>query len=168
MNLANKRFGLWTVTDQAAYPNGKYKKYLLCRCDCGKEKLVYENHLLNNRSLSCGCSRVKSINKRCMTHGESKRGKTSPEYVVWRSMKRRCSSQKDKRFYCYGGRGIKVCERWESSYENFLKDMGRRPTPHHSIDRIDVNGNYAPGNCRWATPEQQNFNKQNSLWRRNV
>ena len=120
-----------------------------------------------------GCGRIrrwkpKRPDQKCFacvtpfrTHGESK----TLLYKTWRSMVRRCSNPRDTAYPNYGGRGITVCERWRASYEAFRDDMGPKPTPHHSIDRIDNNGNYEPGNCRWATRLQQN---QNSRRSRNV
>lgn len=84
-------------------------------------------------------------------------GKT-PEHKVWLAMKQRCRNPNNKRYRLYGGRGIKVCERWESSFENFLADLGFRPSPKHSLERTDRNGNYCPENCIWATIDKQNRN----------
>lgn len=93
------------------------------------------------------------------THGDY----GSPEHMTWGNMKARCSNPKNKRYDRYGGRGIKVCERWDV-YENFLADMGRKPTPEHSIDRIDNNGDYEPANCQWATRHTQALNRQTTRW----
>ena len=86
-----------------------------------------------------------------------------PEYVAWTSMKQRCCNRNARGYSRYGGRGIKVCSRWLLSFENFLADMGRRPSPQHSIDRIDNDGNYEPGNCRWATQKQQSANTSRTV-----
>ena len=98
-----------------------------------------------------------------LTHGEAARGKETPEHRAWRAMKRRCDNPHCSQYADYGGRGIRVCERWSRSYPAFLADMGRKPSPHHSLDRIRVNGDYEPGNVRWATREQQISNTRRPL-----
>jgi hypothetical protein len=99
---------------------------------------------------------------RLQTHGDATVNQLTPEYRAWSSMRSRCSLPTNKNWESYGGRGIRVCERW-GAFENFLADMGRRPSPRHSLDRIDVNGNYEPGNCRWATWSQQRLNQRRVL-----
>lgn len=99
-----------------------------------------------------------------LKHGEGRVGKHTAEYRIWRSIKRRCLMPNEPAYPRYGGRGIIICDRWLESYEHFLADMGRRPSEDHSIDRFpDKNGNYEPGNCRWATEEQQQNNRNNNL-----
>lgn len=95
-------------------------------------------------------------------HGESNRGSNEPEYGVWTRMIRRCENPRDSGFASYGGRGVRVCSRWRNSYRAFVADMGRRPSPEHSIDRVDVDGNYAPENCRWVTRTDQARNTRAS------
>ena len=92
------------------------------------------------------------------THGESNRGNPTPEYAAWAAMKQRCTNRNAPPFIHYGARGISVCERWMNSFEAFLADVGRRPSPKHSIDRIDNDGDYEPGNVRWATRKEQRAN----------
>lgn len=131
--------------------NGVMRRFWLCRCDCGNEREYYSSCLTSGNLSSCGCIPKGPPLK----HGRSK----SPEYRVWIGMRNRCHDKKNSRYADYGGRGIGVCARW-ASFENFFEDMGERPTDDHSIDRVDNNGNYEPGNCRWATRSVQQHNKR--------
>ena len=97
-----------------------------------------------------------------LKHGNARRSSRTPEYRAWDAMIHRCERPSEKRYHRYGGRGIKVCERWRVSFEAFLEDMGPRPSTKHSIDRRNPNGNYEPGNCRWATAGEQQINRSNN------
>jgi len=132
-----------------------------CSCQCGKTKVVYANNLKRGTTRSCGCLMVEQ-KKAAAKHGGSANGKSTPEYLCWIEMHRRC---RDKDNVHYAARGIKVCERWSGSsgFQNFLQDMGIRPEGM-SLDRKEVNGNYEPDNCRWATIEVQNNNKRTNRW----
>lgn len=132
-----------------------------CTCDCGNSVEVRSGSLTSGNSTSCGCKQrehAATLGGAHPTHGHSRRGSLSPEYRAWRAMKSRCYWPPFIEFQNYGGRGIVVCDRWRESFETFLADIGPRPGKGWSLDRIDVNGNYEPSNCRWATAKEQASN----------
>lgn len=153
LKLENKKFNKLTVIRYSHTDNNK-KRIWECICDCGTLTLVPTQRLQNGENQSCGCYK----NEKRITHGHTIK-KVSRTYETWSQMKKRCYNPNNDNYNLYGGRGIKVCNRWLESFENFLSDMGIRP-PNTSIDRIDVNGNYEPSNCRWATPKIQAKNKR--------
>ena len=135
--------------------NGKKNRRVIAQCECGTIKEVLYTYIKNGRSKSCGCEQRnvwKTINTK---HNKTK----TAEYRTWCNMKTRCYNPKYKQWKDYGGRGIKVCKEWLESFEQFYIDMGPRPFGK-TLDRIDVNGNYEPSNCRWATSTEQNQNKR--------
>ena len=149
------RFGRILVLAQSDYitrPNGRMIRTMVCRCDCGTEKLMAAQKL-SGGTISCGCATRDAMDAR---NAEAKhlRDKHPGAYNSWAKMRSRCLSPGDNTFKRYGAKGITVCDRW-SEFANFIADMGDRP-PGHSIDRFpDTRGNYEPGNCRWATASQQ-------------
>ena len=153
LNLTGERFGRLTVIEKC-----KILKYTgwVCLCDCGNTTKVYTNALRMGNTKSCGCLHKENTSKAVKKHGKSGLGK-SPEYNTWLCMRHRCRTH--PRYY---GRGIKVCEQW-NDFSNFLKDMGARPTPNHSIERKDNNSDYCPENCSWETIHTQSRNKRNTV-----
>jgi hypothetical protein len=126
--------------------------FWLCRCDCGKTTVAPSGHLTAGMRVSCGCAQDGSYN---VKHGMSH----SPEYRAWENARSRCRNPKNRKYPLYGGRGITMCEQWATSFDAFLADVGRRPSAAYSLDRIDGDRGYEPGNCRWATIDVQNRNR---------
>jgi hypothetical protein len=161
--LTGRRFGRLLIIERAAdkiRSNGRIRARWRCICDCGSEYFTIGESLTGARTASCGCLRRERLGAARRTHGCSK----AVEYHSWLGMVARCENPSNRKWPDYGGRGITVCERWRSDFTAFLSDIGMKPTPEHTLDRIDVNGNYEPSNCRWATPLQQSQNRRNNQY----
>lgn len=178
--MIDQIFGSLTVLERAPdrfhqrndRPNGRgrRRKYWLVQCSCGTESFELDEYKLKNGAQACRSCTHSGENNSKRTHGESdaiirgKRSAASPEYRCWKAAKNRCYNQKFKQYNDYGGRGIRMCDRWLNSFEDFLADMGRKPTLSHSIQRQDNDGDYSPDNCHWGTDKEQRRNKRTTHW----
>lgn len=156
---SGKRYGRLIVQKFSHIGSGN-TAYWLCLCDCGTIKTIAGSHLRNSATQSCGCFCKQQSARAKYRHGYTFGGIIPREYKIWVGIRKRCLNPKDEAFKYYGGRGIKICDSWLASFENFFKDMGKSP-PGMSINRKNNDGDYCPENCAWATAKEQNNNSRN-------
>jgi hypothetical protein len=157
IDLTGQKFGRLTVLRLASERAPGGKAQWVCLCECGNEKTTPGLFLRKGYARSCGCLQREHQQTRSITHGLSR----TSEYRIWGLMIDRCTNPNSPTYQHYGARGIQVCERWRK-FENFLADMGNRPSPQHSIERKNNAGNYEPQNCKWATKREQTRNRRTS------
>ena len=162
---AGQRFGQLVAIERVASPDGHQRWRF--KCDCGNETVAQVSHVNSGDTKSCGCLHKQHGFGMGKAHRNFKHGLRSAsnaaraaEHRIWRRMIDRCYSPTNKYFKNCGGRGITICDHWRNSFDAFYADMGPRPSPELSLDRINNDGNYEPGNCRWATPSEQRQNRR--------
>lgn len=163
VSLSGKVVGRLTITDRTelrgrADGNGT-RRYWWCACSCGNEKWIGADKLAGRVTVSCGCVRREVVSASFRKHGQSRR---TPEYRAWAAMKQRCFNEGGPAYKNWGGRGIKVCDEWLNSFEQFFADMGRRPAGT-SLERENNDGDYSPGNCKWGTRTEQSQNTRTAV-----
>lgn len=161
IDLTGKRFGkLTAIRKHSSIKNRVHWEFI---CDCGNSHVADGSSAKSGGTNSCGCTHIESAKRNGkLTKGPISKHRLShtPEYAVWKAMKQRCGNPNDAGYKHYGGLGVSVCERWKESFDNFIQDMGFRPSDLHSIDRTNPYGNYEPENCRWVTLDVQANNKR--------
>lgn len=165
IDLTGQKFGRIRVGQfigRVKFPSGVSATKWRGQCECGNPWEGLGRDLRKGTTQSCGCLH-REITSARVVHGFTRNGIHTPEYRAWRSMFSRCSNPKVYNYNNYGGRGIKVCGRWRESFENFLTDMGLRPSPKHSIDRINNDKDYSKGNCKWSTKAEQSRNRRSTV-----
>lgn len=159
LNLTNQRFG--RLTAKRVVRHDGIRKWE-CLCDCGNTAYVEAGYLRYGHTESCGCKKLEALQESQLAHEHARRGQRTPEYVAWAAAKQRCEDPNHKDFHSYGGRGIRVCPDWRYDFVAFLSHIGPKPSSKHTLDRVDPNGDYAPGNVRWATRSEQARNRRDA------
>lgn len=155
INLNGHKFGRLVVLKEIKERSNAGGIVWECRCSCGKNILVKSGNLRSGHTKSCGCLKLEVLTKHGLIN--------TSEYTVWQMMLQRCNNSNHSNYRDYGGRGIKVCKRWHD-FENFIADMGNRPSYKHTIDRINNNKGYEPNNCKWSTPIEQQSNRRDNVY----
>ena len=158
IDLTGKRFGRLIALRYVGLSNhqGHQRKARWeCRCDCGNKKIVVSQNLRKGHTRSCGCLFIEMLKARAKHNARH-----TPEYDSWSHAIQRCENKKNTSWPDYGGRGIKICKEWRHDFKAFLKHVGLKPSKHHSLDRINNDSDYEPGNVRWSTQKEQNGNKR--------
>ena len=153
VNITNQKFGKLYAVKLVSKDKNNRERWLF-KCDCGQEKIIDKSSVKTGKTKSCGCWQLENNKVIGITHNKSR----TREFKIWLGIKKRCLNKKHSTYKNYGERGIKICDRWKDSFENFLADMGSAPSELYSIDRIDNNGNYEPLKCKWVTRKEQNNN----------
>jgi hypothetical protein len=155
INILGHEYGRLTVIALYGEKGTQKSSHWTCKCKCGKVKIVRGSHLRTGRVVSCGCFKDENTGERFTTHGKTKSRNIPAEFNIWQGMIERCHNPSSMSFKNYGGRGIFVCDEWRNNFPAFMAYIGQRPSLKHSVDRINTNLGYQPGNVRWATHKEQ-------------